>query len=268
MKTKILILLGLFYVRWSKAQGESSGDNFLEAFDHKQVESYDFSDTSTETLMTEILRLHDNLPLPRFSFDDDLKKMLLEGVWTRKMSDKFEAQKMTIGEAKVKVRRLNKMKRITWEDELRKDALKYFILKKKTEYFLLSNDLMENYPQQGSGESSGDDVAETVSVLMSYGNKKSKSLNENKKTKKMNKKQIKAVNKIPKNLQKRKRKRPCRTHKKLVNEKFKESYKFWKPVCKGGYYSTTDKICWKNHCWCVNKNGMFLKEASKENEYC
>merc|ERR1712142_809057 len=148
---------------------------------------------------------------------------------------------MTIGEAKKEVRLLNEMKRISWEEELRKDALKYFILKKKTEYFLLSNDLMENYPQQGSGESSGDEVAETVSILLSYGNKKSKSLKKNKKTKKMNKKQIKAVNKIPKKLQKRKKKMPCRAHNKLVNEKFKESYKFWKPVCKGAYYSTTDK---------------------------
>ena len=88
-----------------------------------------------------------------FTFDDDLKKTLLEGVLIRKRSEKFDSDGTTIEAATDEVERLDEEESLSWEEELKRVALKDFVLKKLTEYFLIENDLYEN-----DGEFSGDET--------------------------------------------------------------------------------------------------------------
>jgi len=88
------------------------------------------------------------------------------------------------------------------------------------------------------------------------------------KIKPMNSKQIKRTKVLPKKFSTKKQ--PCQAHQKMVNKrKVKNSYKFWKPICKeDGSYSTTDKICRKRRCWCVDDKGIFVKQILKSTKLC
>merc|ERR1712096_444009 len=98
---------------------------------------------------------------------------------------------------------------------------------------------------------------------------KGKKRKHSRKTKRMNKKQIKRTKILPKKFLKAKQ--PCQSHQRkfLSRNKVKNSYKFWKPICnKDGSYSTTDKICRKKQCWCVDDKGMFVKQLLMPTEIC
>ena len=140
MKINVVIVFGLLYLHFSEAQNPRNNDP-LEALDHNELESFDFENTTIESLTEEIMRLHN---LRNFTFDDDLKKTLLEGVLIRKRSEKFDSDQMTIDEATDEVRRLDDEESLSWRKELKRVALKDFVLKKMTEYFLIDNDLYES----------------------------------------------------------------------------------------------------------------------------
>jgi len=84
---------------------------------------------------------------------------------------------------------------------------------------------------------------------------------------KMSKKQIERTKILPKKFSKMEQ--PCNAHLKKAMKKNKESYKYWKPFCNpDGSYKTTEKICRKRRCWCVDSNGMFLKQILKTSKKC
>jgi len=96
--------------------------------------------------------------------------------------------------------------------------------------------------------------------------KKKKKCNK-KKGKKCLKSQNKTdkLNKLPKKFAKSKK--PCKSHRRYLMTKKKN--KSWKLHCtKDGFYSTSKKVCKKLKCWCVDKNGFYLKNAPKNSKRC
>jgi len=76
-------------------------------------------------------------------------------------------------------------------------------------------------------------------------------------------KNMKKLNRLPKKFANSKK--PCKAHKRYMKKR--NNAKFWKPYCtKDGFYSTTKKVCRKSKCWCVDKNGFYLKKAPKNSK--
>jgi len=87
------------------------------------------------------------------------------------------------------------------------------------------------------------------------------------KTMKMNSKDIKKTNKLPMKFSTTKL--TCQAHIKKVYEKKKTGLVYWKPICNSdGTYSTTEKICIEKRCWCVDDQGIFLKQLYTTSENC
>jgi len=93
-----------------------------------------------------------------------------------------------------------------------------------------------------------------------YKKKGKKCLKSQNKTNKLNK-----LNRLPKKFAKSKK--PCKSHRRYLKKR--KNSKSWNPYCtKDGFYSTTKKMCTRSKCWCVDKNGFYLKKVSKNSIKC